>query len=650
MFNYNPLANVDNGTCIPYIYGCTDITAANYNPLANTNDNSCYYNPGCTDANFLQFYTQGYVADFDDGSCVDSVLYGCMDNTMFNYNPNANIDNGSCIPYIYGCMDTTMFNYNPLANTDNGTCTPFIYGCMDVTAANFNPLANTTDGSCYYAPGCTDPNFIQFWNQGFTADYDDGSCIDSVVYGCMDATQFNYNPLANLPDGSCIPFIYGCMDDTMFNYNPAANTDNGTCIPFIYGCTDITAANYNPLANTLDGSCYYAPGCTDPLYLQFWIQGFTADYDDGSCVDLAVYGCMNPISFNYNPLANLDDGSCIGVVLGCMDDGTIIDYDGDGLPALNYNPQANTEDGSCITQVFGCMDITMFNYDPLANVDNGSCIPFIYGCMDTTMFNYDPLANTQPANACVPYIYGCMDDGQANDFNGDGLPALNYCAPCNTNQVSATDISDPCIAQIFGCTDSLAFNYDPLANVDNGTCIATVYGCTDEYDFQGYLYNTYPNYLPGFSSVIVSNFDPLANTDDGSCLYYDITTVTGAGNPYWLNDSCYAWVVYDVDPYCLNNQWDAFCQNQYDYCQFGTPLSLEDLTRNQVLVYPNPSRGLINIAAQENVDVNVYDMLGNLLIYQKEAKQVDISKYPQGIYDLRITYKGMIINHRVIKQ
>ena len=186
----------------------------------------------------------------------------------------------------------------------------------------------------------------------------------------------------------------------------------------------------------------------------------------------------------------------------------------------------------------------------------------------------------------------------------------------------------------------ISFNYNSLANIDDGSCIGVVLGCMDDgividYDGDG---------LPAL------NYNPLANTDDGSCLYYDINTVTGAGVPYWLNDSCYAWVVYEVDPYCLNNQWDAFCQNQYDYCENGTPLSIEDLTRNQVVVYPNPTRGIITIAAQENVDVNVYDMLGNLIIYKKEAKEVDISKYPQGIYDLRITYRGMIINHRVIKQ
>lgn len=41
--NYNPLANVDSGTCIAKVYGCTDSTADNFNPLANMSDGSCTY-------------------------------------------------------------------------------------------------------------------------------------------------------------------------------------------------------------------------------------------------------------------------------------------------------------------------------------------------------------------------------------------------------------------------------------------------------------------------------------------------------------------------------------------------------------------------------------------------------------------------------
>lgn len=79
----------------------------------------------------------------------DAVL-GCMDDTMFNYNPNANVDDGSCIPFIYGCTDSTALNFNPLANTEDSSCIPIILGCMDSLALNYNPLANTDDGMCEY--------------------------------------------------------------------------------------------------------------------------------------------------------------------------------------------------------------------------------------------------------------------------------------------------------------------------------------------------------------------------------------------------------------------------------------------------------------------------------------------------------------------
>ena len=63
---------------------------------------------------------------------------------------------------------------------------------------------------------------------------------------------------------------------------------------------------------------------------------------------------------------------------------------------------------------------------------------------------------------------------------------------------------------IYGCIDSLAFNYDDSANVDDGSCIPIVSGCTD---------------------YLSLNFDSLANTDDGSC----IAIVYGCTDPLALN-------------------------------------------------------------------------------------------------------------------
>lgn len=53
----------------------------------------------------------------------------------------------------------------------------------------------------------------------------------NVINGCTDTGAFNYNPLANINDGNCIPKIYGCVyDPTALNYNPNANVIVA-CIP-----------------------------------------------------------------------------------------------------------------------------------------------------------------------------------------------------------------------------------------------------------------------------------------------------------------------------------------------------------------------------------------------------------------------------------
>ena len=290
--------------CVPVVTGCMDALAYNYNALANTN-NTCYYSPGCTNVGYLEYYTQGFVADIDDGSCSVLAEFGCTDPSAFNYDPNANVDNGGCVPVVIGCMIPGSFNYNAQANTP-GNCVSIVYGCTSPIALNYNPLANTDDGSCVgIVYGCTDPTAFNF---NPNANVDDGSCV-AVVYGCTDATMFNYDPLANIDNGSCEPFMYGCMDSTMFNYNPIANADNGSCIPFIYGCTDPSMLNYNSQANTEDFSCI-----------------------------AYIYGCMDSSALNFDPLANTDNGSCIEIIMGCMDP-----------DAYNYEPVANVNDTlSCL--------------------------------------------------------------------------------------------------------------------------------------------------------------------------------------------------------------------------------------------------------------------------------------------------------------
>ena len=89
-------------------------------------DGSCYFNPGCTNNAFLEFYTQGYVADYDDGSCSQAVVFGCTNVDVLEFNPFANFqrdgDCGANTPLIQGCTDRNALNFNNSANRDNGTC------------------------------------------------------------------------------------------------------------------------------------------------------------------------------------------------------------------------------------------------------------------------------------------------------------------------------------------------------------------------------------------------------------------------------------------------------------------------------------------------------------------------------------------------
>ena len=512
---------------------------------------------------------------------------GCMNPSYQEYNPEANVDDGTCENlHIYGCIDTAAYNYNPDATINQvvETCNYTLW-IGDAAADGWGnsyvgvyqdgetlgtytmgpglneqifliPLNTNKPVEVYYFENASPqqpPEEVEFqtWHNSFKLTNSDGVVLmhegsnpfanngQGALQPFESPTWIKYSELPYCGD-YCEPKIYGCMDTLSVNYNPLANTDDGSCIPIVYGCTNELAFNYDSLATV----------------------------DDGTCIS-TVYGCMDPISWNYNSEANIDDGSCI--YFGCMDS-----------LALNYDSNANVDNGTCIYPIYGCMDPEAFNYDPLANVDDGSCVSVIYGCMDPTMFNYDPLANT--------------DNGS-------------------------------CIPVTFGCTDSTALNYDPLANTDNGTCILPLSGCTD------------PNAF---------NYDPTANVSDSTSCLYDAGCIGGPGNPYWLNNGCYAWVI-DVDVYCCEIEWDASCQSMYNYCEAGWPVGIDEMDINGIIVYPNPTDNTLNIETHLSFKYELRDAMGKLLL-TGEDKRLELSKYNDGVYFLTIIHNEKKFNKRIIKQ
>jgi len=468
---------------------------------------------------FADFGFQIYDTIYTSGCPPPPPVFGCMDINYVEFNPAATLDTGLCLtPKIYGCTDSLAFNYVDTANTNIN-----IDSCLhelELTdlagngwagsslklsqATSLVPPFNYQDIGTYTLIDGFDTTFFV----NLIAGYPVRAIFEITQQSDFTAVQCGYSLYSE--DYVAID-IEGGFVNPIPPFFPVTGQPycGNTCIEKILGCTDSLAINHDTLANTDDSTCYYNPGCMNPIYLEY---DTLADYDDGSCATLVVLGCMDSTAFNYNPDANVEiQGSCIPVVTGCMESF-----------AFNYNPLANTPD-TCIPFIYGCTDQTMFNYDSLANTDDGSCEPFVYGCIDSTMFNFNPLANAN--DTCVPYIYGCTDPSM-----------YNYEASANTEDFS-------CVPFIYGCTDSLAINYNSDANTDNGSCIEVVVGCMDQDAW---------------------NYEELANVPD-TCLFA-AECITGPGEPYWLNDPCYAWVI-DVDEYCCTNDFDSICQLTYDYCE-----------------------------------------------------------------------------------
>jgi hypothetical protein len=83
-------------------------------------------------------------------------------------------------------------------------------------------------------------------------------------------------------------------------------------------------------------------------------------------------------------------------------------------------------------------------------------------------------------------------------------------------------------------------------------------------------------------------------------------------------------------------------------------LSSDNFTQNSLVVYPNPTKGFINIQSLETVSVEVYDMIGKLILskqIENEFQNLDLTNFPTGIYLLKATNtNGFTQTHKIIKE
>ena len=215
-------------------YGCTDPNAINYSASANIDDGSCTYF-GCTNDN-TGSWPDINGNNVDGTPCLGGTLfttqptgyniinYPCIDaNTglangyeTVNFNPQAAIDDGSCLIPVTGCGDDTYIEYNPNADfVDNTTncITPIVYGCVDssYSGSDINPDVN---GYCVSGAAAVG-GFCAVGDGYFAYNYDPSANVNQV--SLTDTSD---------PCGYCT--VYGCTDNTAFNYDASADCDDGS--------------------------------------------------------------------------------------------------------------------------------------------------------------------------------------------------------------------------------------------------------------------------------------------------------------------------------------------------------------------------------------------------------------------------------------
>jgi hypothetical protein len=224
-----------------YGWSMAGVTATNGNPSTSTN------------------------VEIGSGVCP---ITGCTDDSACNYNPDATVDNGSCIvtvsvdlPYSgTGLTNCGSGDYvDATTSYDNGEDGVYVF-TADNTGNTYIDLTTTSSWTGLFVyDGCPGSG-------GNIISSSTGSSGDESIILDATAGVTYYVVLSTWPTPDCIESfdldiyeeVLGCTDGDAYNYDASANVDDASCV--YAGCTNPTATNYDATATIEDGSCEF-PAC-----------------------------------------------------------------------------------------------------------------------------------------------------------------------------------------------------------------------------------------------------------------------------------------------------------------------------------------------------------------------------------------------------
>ena len=442
-------------------------------------------------------------------------IAGCTDPTAINYNPNATIDDGSCEPVISGCTDPNFENYNPEANSDDGSCTgPIEWGCMIASACNFNPYA-TSDRS--QVEGGSNTNCCSSGSPTITEcglDMDNDGLQDygteTIVLasgncGC-ETLGYGWEDQSNLGEQ-----IFGCTGESSCNYNPEANVDDGSCEYEVdcagtcggdleWDCAGICGGDNS----SYDGCCGLPPNddCTDDCVIDDLGQCCTPQDVDGCGIcfgDGTDCECSGDLEVDCCGVCGGDNSSCSNCCgMPFPDDCSETCYED------NCGTCDADSSNDCVQDCAGVWggDLEIDECD-VCGGDNTSCQQLGDLNGDGTINVIDiVMAVDLILNDNYDLVGDVNEDGQLNvidivilvdwvlngmpeaDSDGDGVIDEDDSDPNNPYQCSDLDgdTCDDCSTGTFNPSDD-GYDYDGDGQCDDGDCDDDNDGCQECWDY-----------------------------------------------------------------------------------------------------------------------------------------------------------------------
>ncbi|MFK7807875.1 MAG: T9SS type A sorting domain-containing protein [Saprospiraceae bacterium] len=612
---------------IPVIPGCTDPTAHNYNPEANLEDGSCEY---CSDG-----VQNGDETGIDCGGslCEPCDILGCTDPDAHNYNLEATLDDGSCET----CFDGILNGDEVEVDCGGILCIPCditpIPGCTNPNAHNYNPNANVDDDSC---ETCSDG--IQ---NGDETDVDCGGelcdpCQGAPVLGCTDENAHNYNPQATQDDGSCET----CSDEIQNGDETGIDCGGELCEPCTGGCNG-NLATLNISFDKYPEETSWT--LTDVSGNVVALGGTYGDYPDNSFFSQDI--CLSAGCYTLTVDDIFGDGLCCAYGEGSYN---LLDGSGNVLAsgaAFKFSESTNFCVGS-VQPTEGCTDAAAHNYNEDALFDDGSCETCFDGILNGDEVDVDcggKLCAPCDEDACdyETYDFNDLDNswGIWNDGGSDCRRSYNdneyansqpYCIRLRDNSSSSHTTTENLDLSIY---DELTvdFTFFPRS-MENGEDfwlqISTDAGDTYETIASWARGTDFENDVRYFENVVIPG--PFSNA---TRLRFRCDATSNADRIY----------LDDIDITGCNNGKDARVITEEDVAVI---VEEDVVTINSV--YPNPTSSLLNVnftaQSESEVAIRVFDMTGKLiqskavnLIVGKQLETLNVSSYSSGIYFLHLS-------------